>query len=89
MIAHSVQRVTQSNSPRREFRGWVTSLMVEAVELSGQRVNVVTGVIATTGGLQIAMRVGDGTTIVLSPGAAAQLVVNLRKSVGTKMQAER
>jgi hypothetical protein len=48
---------------------------------------VVTGVIATQGGQQIGLRIGeDTTTLILTDQAAAQLIVNLREALLAKLQ---
>lgn len=63
--------------------GWRTSLIVPAVDLAGRHAPVVTGVIATQGGQQIALRIGEDTTVILTGQAAAQLIVNLREALGS------
>jgi hypothetical protein len=68
--------------------GWRTSLIVDAVDLAGGRVPVVTGVIATAGGLQVGMRVDDETTLILPDQNGAQLIVNLREALLAKLQGD-
>jgi hypothetical protein len=69
--------------------GWRTSLIVPAVDLAGRHAPVVTGVIATQGGLQVGLRIGeDSTTLILTDQAAAQLIVNLREALLAKLQEE-
>jgi hypothetical protein len=99
------------------IRGWLTSLGVNGFRISvGRSTDVITGVVATTGGLQVAMKTDDAwitelsvaldklgisleqveeklgykldSTIILPPGSAAQLIVNLREVVVIKMQRE-
>jgi hypothetical protein len=68
--------------------GWRTSLIVQGIELTGQPVNVIVGVIATAGGLQVGMRVDDETTMILPDQNVAQLIVNLREALLTKLQGD-
>jgi hypothetical protein len=62
-------------------------LIVPAVDLAGRHAPVITGVIATQGGEQIGLRIGEDTAI-LSGQAAAQLIVNLREALGVALQQE-
>jgi hypothetical protein len=64
--------------------GWKTSLIVPAVDLTGRHEPVVTGVISTLGGEQIGLRIGEDASVILTAQAAAQLIVNLRESLGER-----
>jgi hypothetical protein len=69
--------------------GWRTTLIVAAVDLAGRHVAVKTGVIATDpGGLQVGLQADDETPLILPDQAVAQLIVNLRESLLTKLQGE-
>jgi hypothetical protein len=68
--------------------GWRTTLIVPAVDLAGRHVPVKSGVLATQGGLQVGFQVDDETPLIFADQAVAQLIVNLRESLLTKLQGE-
>jgi hypothetical protein len=62
---------------------------VQGIEVVTQQpIDVMTGVLATSGGLQIAMRVQPGLdgTIILPPNDAAELVINLKDALTMKLE---
>jgi hypothetical protein len=59
-------------------------MIVEAFDLTGRRVPVFVGVIATRSGVQTGMRVGEKTTLIRPDQVVAQPIVNLREALLAK-----
>jgi hypothetical protein len=67
-------------------RGWRGQLSANGIRLKTQQpLDVLTGVIVSPGGAQVAMGIG-GETVILPLADASRLVVNLKKAIQLKTQ---
>lgn len=74
--------------PERRL-GWRHVRTVQGIEVATQQpIPVATGVLATTGGLQVVLKVqpGQDGTIILPPRDAAELIANLKEALGVKVR---
>jgi hypothetical protein len=72
-----------------EPRGHLQTEIVQAVDLSGRPAQVMVSVLDTTGGQQIALRVDDGTEVILPDYASINLSVRLQEAFAAKLEGGR
>ena len=66
---------------------WITSLLLPVHTLAGTEMPILVGIVNTSGGEQLAMRVGpNGRTVIFTSQDIDQLVENLRRMVEAKQQ---
>ncbi|MQA11932.1 MAG: hypothetical protein GEU98_26010 [Pseudonocardiaceae bacterium] len=71
------------------MEGWRTALVVQGVTRGGRAVPVVAGLLETPYGPLVGIRVGErGESVILSDQVGAELIVNLREAIATKLKAE-
>ena len=69
---------------------WDTSLLLHVRGLTGTEVPIMVGMINTSRGRELGMRVGpNGRTVILTPQEGLQLVDNLEEMVAVKVRTDR
>jgi hypothetical protein len=73
-----------------DHRGWRSSWIAPARELSGMPTQVVVGLVANQAGeLMMAIRIGeDGDTVLLPTQSAVELIANARRAMTEKLRIE-
>lgn len=70
----------------KDVRGRISTEIVQAVNMRGFPTSVAVSLLDTTGGLQIGLRIDEGTEVILPDHAAINLSVRLQETYAAKLK---